>query len=106
MTFKFECPYCGQRISAMAGQVATTGVCPACQRDVDVPSGPVVAPALAQIPVAAPTVVAPAPVVAAEPPGPVAQVPPAVAPQQRPPVRPVKPVARPVPVPRRAPVYT
>jgi mono/diheme cytochrome c family protein len=110
MTFKFECPYCGQRISATAGQVETTGVCPACQRDVDVPSGPAVAPALAEIPIVEPTVVAPAPVVAAEPPQSVAHVPPAAAPQQRPPARPVKPVARPVPVPvpvhRRAPVYT
>jgi hypothetical protein len=104
MIFKFECPYCGQRISATAGQVATTGVCPACQRDVDVPSGPVEAPALAELPPTAP----PASVAATEPPTPAAQIPPAVAPQQRPPARPVKPVARPVPVPvpRRAPVYT
>lgn len=102
MTFKFECPYCGQRISATEGQVATTGVCPACQRDVDVPSGP----ALEPTPVEAPKAEAPAPVLASEPPPPQPAVPPPVAPQQRPPVRPVQRAAPPVPIARPSPLYT
>ena len=86
MTFKFECPYCGQRISATAGQIATTGVCPACQRDVEVPSGPAVLPT--------------------EPPPPAPAAAPRVAPAPRAVMRPAQRAEAPVPVRRPVAVYT
>ena len=37
MTFKFECPFCGQRISATTEDVGTIGICPACRIEFKVP---------------------------------------------------------------------
>ena len=37
MTFKFECPHCGQHIRAECGDAGTEGVCPACNATFRVP---------------------------------------------------------------------
>lgn len=37
MTFKFSCPHCGQHISASSVDVHTLGVCPTCQKSIEVP---------------------------------------------------------------------
>jgi hypothetical protein len=132
MKFKFECPHCGQRISATEADVNTVGVCPACRRDVNVPALPttlkppvaVTAYAVAPKPPAAaatppPTVrqaqgAAPAPAVA--PPAAVAAVaaahsppvapssPKTETPSSQPTVPPVSSVPPPVTQPKRAPM--
>lgn len=94
MKFKFECPNCGQRISATLADVNTIGVCPGCQRDVNVPASPpseeLAAP---PIPQAAP---APTPAAAMAPPPPLPVETPAPIPTERPPVFPPKPPAAPL----------
>ena len=44
MKFKFECPDCGQRISATEADINTIGVCPSCQREVVVQAPPSTSP--------------------------------------------------------------
>jgi hypothetical protein len=36
-SFKFECPSCGQRISATVEDAGTVGICPACRNEFEVP---------------------------------------------------------------------
>lgn len=37
MEIKFECPFCGQRISSPIEQIAAKGVCPSCNSEIIVP---------------------------------------------------------------------
>ena len=36
-TFKFECPHCGQRISAVCEDSGTEALCPSCTKSITVP---------------------------------------------------------------------
>ncbi|HEV7406705.1 MAG TPA: c-type cytochrome domain-containing protein [Chthoniobacteraceae bacterium] len=125
MKFKFECPYCGQRISATEADVNTVGVCPACQRDVNVPpppttleppalpSAPAVAPeppVIAATPLATPVPAAapkpppvPSPTTEAPPVPPASSAPPPAASPKRAVMRPARPAVAPAPTPRRVP---
>lgn len=40
MMYKFECPFCSQRISTTIENAGTIGVCPACHREFEVPAPP------------------------------------------------------------------
>lgn len=40
MLFKFQCPHCGQRISATSEDAGTHNVCPSCNKELVVPRSP------------------------------------------------------------------
>src|SRR5438552_14590796 len=50
MELKFECPTCGQHISATPAQIGVTALCPNCNAPVTVPKASTLPPLLAPLP--------------------------------------------------------